>query len=594
MKSIKQIRESLEVISEETDNMGVKKLTTLVRAGLFDPNKLMLLRRALNKENVKMTKAERETLLELLDRLLNLITSKRDIFMKVKQNVSEELVTEDYEFSMARSELKTIIKDAQTLIQKLSGEGELEAWMQSKITKAADYIGAVTDNIESGESEIETDIDEEYEDIPLEEAKTKIAIDINQMPPLIVMKRRAIRVFPDGQKVALYWADRINKFISVPFESIGISEAVEYDEDEDEEDKKKRNVYRRKNNSPRFTSSPETFMRAAKQTSIVDDPAQKLGFLAGAGIRYLGRGIGRKISGAIKNARTKAKISNKTEPTIKMNKPSSRRRPGSRLRESNLTIAESFQNNLKLIREARTYGAADAATDAASFIPGPAGSAASLASAGLSLSRGDYVGAGLDVLGAVPVLGYAAKAAKVARAAKASKAYRAYKAKKVLRNAAKGQKNIRQAKRAGRRGKLAAAIGGYALGSQLGGGDGGSGESGGTGYKYDTKGKYRDPFKGRDLSGSAQLDVQRTNAERLWRRQAQQSTQGPGASPYGISENYIKDLFSQHSIQINENVPEKITRVYNSLNKENQLLFEEMINKDKESFQKIISFVLNN
>jgi len=44
------------------------------------------------------------------------------------------------------------------------------------------------------------------------------------------MRRRAIRIFPDGQKVALYWADKINKFITVPFESIGISEETQLDE----------------------------------------------------------------------------------------------------------------------------------------------------------------------------------------------------------------------------------------------------------------------------------------------------------------------------------------------------------------------------
>ena len=60
---------------------------------------------------------------------------------------------EDYEFSMARSELKTAQAAISRLMKKLSGEGDLEAWIQSKITKAADYIDTVADYLDSGESE---------------------------------------------------------------------------------------------------------------------------------------------------------------------------------------------------------------------------------------------------------------------------------------------------------------------------------------------------------------------------------------------------------------------------------------------------------
>ena len=58
----------------------------------------------------------------------------------------------DHEYSMARSELSTIIKAANRLKKKVKkGEGELEAWVQSKITKAADYIDTAADYVDSGE-----------------------------------------------------------------------------------------------------------------------------------------------------------------------------------------------------------------------------------------------------------------------------------------------------------------------------------------------------------------------------------------------------------------------------------------------------------
>jgi len=36
-------------------------------------------------------------------------------------------------------------------------------------------------------------------------------------PNIIVLKRKAIRVFPDGRKVALYYADKIDKYVSIPY-----------------------------------------------------------------------------------------------------------------------------------------------------------------------------------------------------------------------------------------------------------------------------------------------------------------------------------------------------------------------------------------
>ena len=57
----------------------------------------------------------------------------------------------DHEHSMARSELSTIISAAKRLRKKMKGEGNIEAWVQSKITKAADYLDSAADYVDSGE-----------------------------------------------------------------------------------------------------------------------------------------------------------------------------------------------------------------------------------------------------------------------------------------------------------------------------------------------------------------------------------------------------------------------------------------------------------
>ncbi len=61
----------------------------------------------------------------------------------------------DHEHSMARSELSTIISAAKRLRKKMKGEGNIEAWVQSKITKAADYLDSAADYVDSGEMKAE-------------------------------------------------------------------------------------------------------------------------------------------------------------------------------------------------------------------------------------------------------------------------------------------------------------------------------------------------------------------------------------------------------------------------------------------------------
>ena len=36
-------------------------------------------------------------------------------------------------------------------------------------------------------------------------------------PNMIMLKRKAIRIFPDGRKVALYYAEKIKKYVSIPY-----------------------------------------------------------------------------------------------------------------------------------------------------------------------------------------------------------------------------------------------------------------------------------------------------------------------------------------------------------------------------------------
>lgn len=40
-------------------------------------------------------------------------------------------------------------------------------------------------------------------------------------PPVMVMRRKSIRLFPNGQKVALYYVDKLKQYITVPYSDKG-------------------------------------------------------------------------------------------------------------------------------------------------------------------------------------------------------------------------------------------------------------------------------------------------------------------------------------------------------------------------------------
>jgi hypothetical protein len=78
--------------------------------------------------------------------------------IKEKKSIKEEA---DYEGEMAKSELYRIIENAEELFQMLDDNTQLEAWVQSKITKAADYLNSVTQYLKY--QSVKSQVDEKEE-----------------------------------------------------------------------------------------------------------------------------------------------------------------------------------------------------------------------------------------------------------------------------------------------------------------------------------------------------------------------------------------------------------------------------------------------
>ena len=167
MKSTKQIREQFDLITEKEEKED-RKLSALVRAGLYDAKKLPALKRALEKSADKITSQEKRMLINLLDSLISQVVSDDQVYRKVRQNVH---------------------------------------------------------NVSEAKMDTYSKFDPRY--------KAGWPTD-KEMPSVLILKRKAIRVYPDNQKVALYYSQALDKYVTIPYNDIqfGLNEATKKDDDD--------------------------------------------------------------------------------------------------------------------------------------------------------------------------------------------------------------------------------------------------------------------------------------------------------------------------------------------------------------------------
>jgi hypothetical protein len=110
-----------------------------------------------------------------------------DVFASLlkKESYSAE---NDYEGEMASSELRNIISNAQDVESMLKPTTKLEAWVQSKITKANDYINSVRDYLKNTPGAVEEALD------PVGKENADINNDgkVDETDKYLAKRRRAI------------------------------------------------------------------------------------------------------------------------------------------------------------------------------------------------------------------------------------------------------------------------------------------------------------------------------------------------------------------------------------------------------------------
>jgi len=180
MKSLQEFR---NVVVEE-EKQDFTKFDALVRAGLANKAQLQRLHQILGKmgeEHPSFNNADRQIIQNMFTKMVDLITNNPQIYRNARKAVSEDV------------ELEEGLHD--TADYKIGKDGR-------KVRAHRVSIGDKDDT----EFKEETSIEEASSDNP------------DKTPPFVLLlKRQAIRIYPNNTKIALYYNDRLGKYFSIPF-----------------------------------------------------------------------------------------------------------------------------------------------------------------------------------------------------------------------------------------------------------------------------------------------------------------------------------------------------------------------------------------
>lgn len=191
---MKSLQEFKSVITEE-EKTDYSKFDALVRAGLANKAQIQRLHKILEKmgeDRPVFNNQDKQIMQNLFNRMIDIITNNKQIFQQTRRVVREE------------EELEESIVD--TADYKVDKFGRKYKAHRVKVgDKTSTYDGESEEQTARYES-----VNEGLTDIPLK----------GEPPFTLVLKRKAIRLYPNDTKVALYYSDRLKAYFSVPYSNV--------------------------------------------------------------------------------------------------------------------------------------------------------------------------------------------------------------------------------------------------------------------------------------------------------------------------------------------------------------------------------------
>jgi hypothetical protein len=200
MKSLSRFKQEPTVILEE-EKADYSKFDMLVRAGLANKAQLQRIHRVLDKmtdERPQFNNVDREIMKNLFNKMVDLISNNKQVFQQTRRAIKEGVLdTSDFKVSPSGKKIRA------------------HRIVLSKKDSVEDEQNDIKENFEV--------IEEQFRGDP---------------PTVLLLKRKAIRMYPNGTRIALYFNERLNKYFSVPYsDDIKISSSIQAEEIQIDEEK---------------------------------------------------------------------------------------------------------------------------------------------------------------------------------------------------------------------------------------------------------------------------------------------------------------------------------------------------------------------
>ena len=190
MKSLQDFKQQPIIEEEKSD---YSKFDMLVRAGLANKAQLQRIHRILDKmkeDRPVFNNADRMILQNLFNKMVDLLSTNKQIFQQTRRAVREDV-----------EELDESILD--TADYKIGPSGR-------KVKAHRIKIGDVAYGKDK-------EVKEDFEVIEAEDLSEQKSDSIRDPPFVLMLKRKAIRLYPNKTKIALYYNQKLNRYFSVPY-----------------------------------------------------------------------------------------------------------------------------------------------------------------------------------------------------------------------------------------------------------------------------------------------------------------------------------------------------------------------------------------
>jgi hypothetical protein len=182
MKALNEFK----LIVEEDKKADYSKFDALIRAGLANKAQMTRIHKILDRmseEKPNFTQADRAIIQNMFVKMVDLLSHNKTINTQARKAIHERRETVQY-----------------TSDYKISPSGRK---VRRSRLKFADLV----------------DVDDLYKDKDTEGKKeVKESVNVNkEPPPVLLLRRKAIRMYPDDTRIALYYSQKLDRHFSIPY-----------------------------------------------------------------------------------------------------------------------------------------------------------------------------------------------------------------------------------------------------------------------------------------------------------------------------------------------------------------------------------------